>query len=331
MSTATLLPPTSPIARGVQLFIAPLQRGPQGSTLPFDPSSQGRFAASAPPAGWFSLGTVHDLQREDTSTFAEILSGTPAMAKTRGRNKSSAAVRFTLPAWSKLGMALSGGSQQMNLLREVPGSMGGSGSGGSASVSLPLLAGSTASVLLLPNNAALQPGDLIVVDDDYNSTASGYVGAGAAGAYLRPAASVVNSADYIRRVSFNIGCVAQVAPAAANTLAITLVAPLPAGAPTATNKLAPLLGFVDRVGGSFLQEWSALFLLDGVQGDRVVLHYPRLQPAGGVPTEVKSAVAPGLERWRLQAHLTALPVSDANDGEPVLCFRTYLPAPMRTP
>ena len=331
MSTAAVLAPTSPIARGVHLFVAPVTRGPQGFTLPFDPASQGRFALSAPPSNWFSVGTVHDLVREDTSTFAEILSGAPAVAKTRARNKAAVAVRFTLPAWSKLGLALRGGSQQMNLLRETPGSQGGLDSGGQASTAIPVLAGSTANVLLLPGSAPLQPGDLVVVDDDYDGTTTGYVGAGAAGAYVRSAASVGGSPDYVRRVSFNIGCVAGVTPAANNTLQITLASPLPAGVPTATNKLAALQGFVDRVGGSFVQEWSALFVVDGVQGDRVLLHYPRLQPAGGGPSEVKSTVAPGLDRWRLQAHLTALPVTDANDGEPVLCFRTYLPAPMRTP
>ena len=338
MSMATLLPPTSPVVRCVQLFIAPVSRGTQGNggipnpslTMPFDPAVQGRFALAAPPAGWLSLGTVHDFVREDTSSFAEMLSGAPAIAKTRARNRASAAVRFTLPAWSKLGLALSGGSQQMNLLRELPGSTGGVDSGGQAGTAVPVLAGSTANVLLLPGSAPLQPGDLIVVDDDAGAATAGFVGAGAQGGYVRSAADIGNSPDYVRRVSFNVGGVTQVTAAANNALQITLAAPLPAGVPTATNKLAALQGFVDRVGGSFVQEWSALFVMDGVQGDRVLLHYPRLQPAGGMPTEVKSNLAPGLDRWRLQAHLTALPVTDVNDGEPVLCFRSYLPAPMRT-
>jgi hypothetical protein len=90
-----------------------------------------------------------------------------------------------------------------------------------------------------------------------------------------------------------------------------------------------VLGCVDRVGGSFLSEWSALFVADGVAGDRVLLHYPRLQVAPGA-TEVRQALVAGLERWRLQAHLIALPVTDTNDGDAVLCYRSYLPSPAST-
>jgi hypothetical protein len=34
---------------------------------------------------------------------------------------------------------------------------------------------------------------------------------------------------------------------------------------------------VDREGGSFYQEWSALFVMEGSQGERIFFHYPRLQ------------------------------------------------------
>ena len=88
------------------------------------------------------------------------------------------------------------------------------------------------------------------------------------------------------------------------------------------------LGFVDREGGSFFQEWSALFVMDGVQGDRVIYHYPRLQAAKGA-TEEAAVLSGALQSWRLSGFFRALPVADANDGEPVVCFRTYLPAAMR--
>ncbi len=40
-------------------------------------------------------------------------------------------------------------------------------------------------------------------------------------------------------------------------------------------------------------------------------------------------LAAPLERVRLAGAFRALPVKDANDGESVLCFRSYLPAAMR--
>ncbi len=129
--------------------------------------------------------------------------------------------------------------------------------------------------------------------------------------------------DYVRRVSLNVARVAAVSTTAgAATMTVTLAAPLLAGVPAAGMKLAVVLGFTDRLGGSYAAEWSALFVMDGVQGDRVLVHYPRLQSAPGA-TEVQSAVAAGLERWRLRANFHALPVTDPNDGEAVLCFRSY--------
>jgi hypothetical protein len=68
--------------------------------------------------------------------------------------------------------------------------------------------------------------------------------------------------------------------------------------------------------------------MDGEQGDRVIFHYPRLQ-ALEAAAEAAETLAGPLERLRLSGAFRALPVKDANDGETVLCFRSYLPAAMR--
>jgi hypothetical protein len=69
--------------------------------------------------------------------------------------------------------------------------------------------------------------------------------------------------DYIRRVTFNVALVAQV-----NSTGLTLAEPLPGGAPATGRKVQAVTGFVDREGGSFYQEWSALFVMQGSQGER---------------------------------------------------------------
>ncbi|MGC2500066.1 MAG: hypothetical protein WA374_20135, partial [Acidobacteriaceae bacterium] len=86
-------------------------------------------------------------------------------------------------------------------------------------------------------------------------------------------------------------------------------------------------GVVDREGGCFFQEWSALFVVDGQQGDRILYHYPRLQSLAG-PAEESTALVPPLERIALSGSFRALPVTDANDGELVVCFRSFLPSAM---
>jgi hypothetical protein len=161
---------------------------------------------------------------------------------------------------------------------------------------------------------------MIAVDVDYAGQ-TGYVGAPVAGAYVRQALTDV---DYIRRVTFNVALVSQV-----NTTGLTLAEPLPGGAPTAGAKLQAVTGFVDREGGSFYQEWSALFVMQGSQGERIFFHYPRLQTIAGAE-ETSVLLDPtnsgGHARVILKGQYMALPVTDPLDGERVLCYRSFLPA-----
>jgi hypothetical protein len=161
-------------------------------------------------------------------------------------------------------------------------------------------------------------GDLVAVDVDYVAQV-GFVGSGVSGAYVSSAASVGGDVNYVRRVSLNVGQVVSIANGV-----LQLASPLLAGAPAAGMQVSRLVGFVDREGGGFFQEWSGLFCMDGEQGDRVIYHYPRLQAMQGAAEMVEPLAAP-LEKVRLAGVFRALPVKDANDGATVLCFRSYLP------
>ena len=68
--------------------------------------------------------------------------------------------------------------------------------------------------------------------------------------------------------------------------------------------------------------------MQGEQGDRVIYHYPRLQTMQGSAESIEALASP-LEQVRLAGAFRALPVKDANDGEMVLCFRSYLPGTMQ--
>jgi hypothetical protein len=170
--------------------------------------------------------------------------------------------------------------------------------------------------------AGFSVGDLVAVDVDYTGQL-GYVGTGVSAAYVQSATAVGGDVNYVRRVTLNVGVVVAITGGA-----LELGCALLAGAPTAGMQISPLVGFCDREGASFFQEWSALFVMDGEQGDRVLFHYPRLQAMQG-SAEVEDALAAPLERVRLVGAFRALPVKDANDGETVLCFRSYLPAALR--
>lgn len=319
-SAVTALPAGSLFTSGVRAYFAPVDRT-NALPVPFDPSSMGRFPVDTPPSGWWSAGSVLDFERVPQSKIAPVLSGAPATVKTQASSTIEEEVACTFPGWTRLAAALSSGVQAMNLLLAASGA-NADPSGGAAAGAEVLQSGSTGTVLQLAANTAVEAGDLVVVDVDFTGQ-TGYLGSGAPGSYVSTPPPLID-AHFVRRVSFNVARVLAV-----NAGVVTLAAPLPAGVPAAGMKVARCAGFVDFAGNAFLQEWSALFVCDGVQGDRLLLHYPRLQPAGSTTSESRTQLAAGVERWRPSARFRALPVTDANTGAASVCFRSYLPAPLR--
>jgi hypothetical protein len=323
MSASTPLAALPPIGRRVRAWFAPVDRAQKQPTL-FDPSVSGLCSLDVPPAPWIDLGFIENFARKSSSRYGELLTGSPAAAQYQVRETLDATVSFRFKSWSKLSMALAAGSEHMNLIAPASGAAA-NGSGGKGIPAVSLAAGSTATFLALAatDAANFSAGALVAVDFDYAGQ-TGFVGSGVSAAYVQSAAAVNNDPDYIRRVSFNVARVASVATG--STPGLQLAQPLLAGIPAAGMKIQPILGFVDREGGTFFQEWSALFIVQGQQGERIFWHYPRLQALAGA-AEAGTPLAAPLERIALSAAFRALPVTDANDGEQVVCFRSYLPAP----
>jgi hypothetical protein len=317
-----LVAAVAPVTRRVRAYFAPVDRAASAPVL-FDPAQTGGFALDAAPAPWIDLGWCSAFTRTGASRVEPLRAGAPAIAQTQVRTEIEATVSLRFESWGKLQMALAAGSQQMNLLATAAGAAA-NGSGGTAAAATPLLAGSTATSLNVgAATAAFNVGDLIAVDVDYTGQ-TGFVGSGVSGAYVASAAAVNGDANYVRRVSLNVARIVGIASGA-----LQLGAPLPAGDPLPQMQVSRLAGFVDREGGGWFQEWSGLFVMDGEQGDRVIYHYPRLQSMQSAAESFETLSAP-LERVRLAGAFRALPVRDASDGETVLCFRSYLPAAMRS-
>lgn len=312
----------APVARRVRAYFAPVNRTTAAPTM-FDPAQTGTFALDTPPVPWLDLGWCSGFARKSLTKIQPLRTGAPAIAQSQVRTEVEATVQLQFESWGKLQLALAAGSQQMNLLATVTGAAA-NGSGGTAAAAIALTTGSTATALNVGAAASqFNVGDLVSVDVDYTGQ-TGYVGSGASAAWVGAAAAVGNDINYVRRVSLNV---ARVTAIANGTL--TLGSALLAGAPAAGMQVSRVIGFVDREGGGWFQEWSALFVMEGEQGDRVLYHYPRLQAFEGA-AESPATVAAPLEKIRLAAAFRALPVKDANDNETVLCFRSYLPAAMRT-
>jgi hypothetical protein len=307
-----------PVTRRVRAYFAPVNRVAGVPTV-FDAAQMGGFALDSPPAPWVDLGWCTGFARKSATKVGALRTGAPAMAQSQVFTEVEATVSLEFESWGKLQMAVAAGSQQMNLLRTASGAVA-NGSGGVAAAPVALVAGSTASSLNVGATAAagFVVGDLVAVDVDYVAQV-GFVGSGVSGAYVSSAASVGGDVNYVRRVSLNVGQVVSIANGV-----LQLASPLLAGVPAAGMQVSRLVGFVDREGGGFFQEWSGLFCMDGEQGDRVIYHYPRLQAMQGAAEMVEPLAAP-LEKVRLAGAFRALPVKDANDGATVLCFRSYLP------
>ncbi|GGG65962.1 hypothetical protein [Edaphobacter dinghuensis] len=322
MSAPVLVNAVAPVTRRVRAYFAPVNRA-TGTPAVFDAAQSGSFALNAAPAPWIDLGWCTGFARKSATKIEALRTGAPAVVQTQVRSEIEATVSLAFESWGKLQMALAAGSQQMNLLATANGAIA-NGSGGIAAAPVPLAAGSTATSLNVgAATAGFNVGDLVAVDLDYTGQV-GFVGSGVSGAYVASAVAVNDDINYVRRVSLNVSRVTAIANGA-----LQLSAALPAGAPATGMQVSRLAGFVDREGGSWFQEWSALFVMQGEQGDRVIYHYPRLQPMQSA-AESAEVLAGTLEQIRLTGAFRALPVKDANDGETVVCFRSYLPAAMRS-
>ena len=310
-----------PLAARTRAYFAPVDRsGSVPVPTVFDPAQSGAFSLDAPPSPWINAGWIQNFIRRSATKLVPISGGTKGAAMQQFRRSLSAEIEVDFMEWGKLQLALSAGSQQMNVLAADAGSSQ-RGSGGTPQAPIALLSGSTASELVVGLGAvdAFAVGELLAADVDYQQQ-TGYVGTGIAAAYVNSAADVQNDGNYVRRVTFNVGRVQT-----KTSTSLLLAQPLPGGAPAMGASVQKVTGFVDREGGSFFSEWSALFVTVSETGATIFYYYPRVQSVAPAEESGKEMDA-GLDNWSLHARLLALPSTDLNDGEEVLCYRSFIPA-----
>ena len=261
-----------PLAEAVRAYVVPIDRN-SGTTVPFDPSAQGEFDLDAPPQPFLDVGWVENFQRTSATKYETLRVGPQSTLTSQFRAQFDAGVEFDLPNWGKLQMALAGGGQQINVLATSVTSPLQS-SGGAAIPASYVQDGATIVELPLAADQLenFQVGDMVAVDWDYRGE-TGYVGSGAPGAYVAAPLEVPTHVDFVRRVTFNVSRVAS-----KSAYSLLLAERLMGGAQTGmgVQRVAALL---DREGGSYFQEWAALFVVVGGTGGRACFYYPRLQAA----------------------------------------------------
>ncbi len=314
-----------PLTRRVRAYFAPVDRTTETPTV-FDPARYGAFALDTPPSPWLGLGWIDNFQRSSHTATNALRSGVRGAPMQSVRGALGAEVEFDFREWGKLQMALEAGSQQMNVLA-TSATATPQPSGGVSISAVPLLLGSTASELQVGAGAValFAIGNIVAVDLDYQQQ-TGYVGTGLTAAYVRNSADVQHSVDYVRRVTFNVGRVSGL-----TTTSLLLAQPLLGGVPAGGASVQKVIAFLDREGGSFFQEWSALFVMEEENGARVCFYYPQLTPlrkpgTSGVQTEKVNTLVTPIGAVALHAAFLAFPTTDVNDGEQVLCYRSFFPA-----
>ncbi|HYA24098.1 MAG TPA: hypothetical protein VEF05_08045 [Terriglobales bacterium] len=340
MSTAPLRAAMVPVTRRIRAYFAPLNRATGQPSL-FDPGKYGVFPLAAPPPPWVDLGWIDNFQRFCATPTEPVRAGACKTPVAQFRGNLDVRLEFDFREWGKLQMALAGGSEHMNVLASDPNA-NPQPSGGTPIAATAVLAGSTASEIVLGVGAvdAFSVGDIVAVDADYQQQ-TGYVGTGISAAYVSDPSMVNRDANYIRRVTFNLGRVAQ-----KTVTSLVLAQPLLGGPPPPTAGAQQVIAFVDREGGSFFQDWSALFVAEEESGGRACFHYPHLSPTTALQTsmplnpasqsdtvkvflrEEESLVAKPIVALALHAAFLAMPHVDENDGQSVLCYRSYFPAAM---
>jgi len=329
MSTSSLRTAMVPITRRVRAYFAPVDRQTETPAV-FDPGKHGAFLLDAPPAPWLDLGWVDHFQRFCNTNTEAVRSAVRGAAVAQFRGPLDARVEFDFREWGKLQMALASGSEHMNVLASDP-SANPQPSGGTPVGAVAVLPGSTATEVVVGVSVVdtFSAGDILAVDADYQQQ-TGYVGTGIAAAYVNDPADVNRDANFVRRITFNLG---RVAEKTVNSL--LLAQPLLGGAPAVGAGVQKVVAFVDREGGAFFQEWSGLFIAEEESGGRVCFYYPRLSPTTTVTDasasqtfrrEDEVEVAKPLAAIALRAAFVAMPHRDENDAQVVACYRSYFPA-----
>lgn len=311
------------VGSGFRGFFAPFVQGAAPAPTLFDPARQGRFDTNAPPTGWADLGWIDQFRRSPAGRIGQIRSGYRGAVRAQYRGEIGSSVELEFREWGKLQMALATGTTHFNILKAASGAAQ-QPLGGSPTAAIALAGGSTAPSIVLTSGggASFSVGQFMAVDVDFAGQA-GYVGTGIQASFVP--AGAVSDVDFIRRVTFNIGVIKTIV---GDTL--TLEQPLLGGVPAAGAKAQAVTGFASREGSSFIQAWSAVFVVDTADGAQLYYYYPQLSVSNerdDATFEVENAGTAQIRGHALRAEFNALAFEDSVDGETVVCYRGFFPAP----
>lgn len=298
--------------------------------------SQGPFLDSAllnGNNGWQDLGWIKDFASAPESQVGNIRSGYHGAVRSKVRGQVGEKLSFKFREFSKMAMKIATGCDTINLLAvSASGSTGPISSGSTSdpvTVAMVSYSASTPSLTVATGSGALfSTGDYIVCDKDYDGSSYGLSGENATPIFN----GQVTDTNYIRKFS---DFVARVASVSGDVLTLSKAFvgggsgdPTGNTVPQSGSKVQKIRGWASREGGTYITEWSALFLLDSVDGAQVAMYYPHLAIdafKGFAPWAIENVGTTDLSGYELDCSQEAMAFDDPEDGQTAIGYRAYYP------
>ncbi len=297
--------------------------------------NQGPFTDTSLAAlGFFDCGWIKDFSITKADKIGNIRAGVHGAIRSKIRGEIGETLSFKFREFSRMAMKLAYGSDVINLLSASSSGSGPISGGASTSdpvaVSMVSYNAATPSLVVATGSGALfTVGDYIVVDKDYDLTSYGLVGENATPIFNGALPTDVN---YIRKTS---DFVARISGISGDTL--TLAKKLVGGGsgnPTANivpqsgSKVQKIRGWAARDGGTYISEWTGIFLLDSIDGHQLCAYYPHIAidaPKGAMPWAIENIGTTDLTGFELDCAMEALAFDDPEDGQTVVGYKAMFP------
>lgn len=307
----------------------------------------GPFDSNSPQAfGFQDLGWVKDFKATPESKIGQVRSGYRGAVRAQYRGQVGESFEFKFREYSRMQYKVATGTNVMNLLS---GTTGGGTAGPLSASGAPVgtvasynggvapygVGGTGTPATLTLTSAAQVTGALIVVgsyivcDIDYNPATSGIVGDSGTPVF----SNAVTDVDYIRKNSDYVARVTAI-NGAVLTLDFPFIGggsgnPAPLGPGSAGSKVQVIKGWAAREGGTYISEWTALFLCNTIDNAQLAVYYPHVSIMQNrdfaASWAIENVGTTDLGGNELDAQFTALAFDDPLDGETVVGYKVYYP------
>lgn len=308
---------------------------------------QGPFNENAPPAGYTDLGWIDGFKMAPASKIGLVRSGYRGAVRAIYRGEVGETFDFSFKEMSRMALKIASGSEVFNLLSNPGATASTLGPlSSSGAIAVPVGASGYISnfggspVLFLPagSGSLFVSGQYIVCDDDYNGTAYGNVGAAGIPIFQ----NAVTDVDFIRKTSDFVARIVTIVPnliagqdglylnkpfvGGGNSLSANFGA---AVGPDLSAKVQAIKGYLQREGGTFVTEWSALFCCATIDQSQIAIYYPHvtLSAYKGMTTfQIENIGTSSETGYMLETTMMAMAFDDPLDGETVVRYAAYYPS-----